>query len=534
MYLPGLPSFLALACVQSGGLRATSQRCPQPAASPPATATMAPSPRKRTVVTPTLPALDVAALPPVGDKAGAVRPRESSTSIEAADRAAAAFCSTIAQQQPADGDADPAIVRFAPADFQDVCDAANLFFAEHPRRPRFGREPCQVYNPANMHMHFGVREPTTGKILALVNMIPRTWTVGGTELKVAGIGGVCSHPVLSRGKGYVQRLVWHCIDLMKQEGYHMSQLDGIRQRYAYYGYDKCGAVTTYEINRTNVRRYFAAVGADMRGDEASSAPGVRAPPMPVRFVPIAATAKGGPLLAKVQAMQRASPAFFERGDDFALLCGDDLHAALDASDKFVGYLVGSDSTISEIEAATSQAAVGMIAAWALERGAAQGRIHGDKDGHFTISVKLAPWQAKAGLGVALGRFAEDVQTSADENWKVLDWASALSTTLALRAATGKRRLGPGKVVVQLTDVVQLLTLTVDEHGVTSVSSVSGDRSVSDTVDVRTDSMTAMRVFWGPTAPEAVLEGKDEDESEALEVLSQWCPLPLYTPSSDSV
>ena len=88
-------------------------------------------------------------------------------------------------------------------------------------------------------------------------MVPRSWMVGGVELKCAGVGGVCSHPVLARGAGYVQQLMDHIIARMKAEGYHLSVLGGIRQRYAYYGYEKCGVATSYAINRSNVRRYFA-------------------------------------------------------------------------------------------------------------------------------------------------------------------------------------------------------------------------------------------------------------------------------------
>jgi hypothetical protein len=116
-----------------------------------------------------------------------------------------------------------------PGDFHEVCDCANLWFSDHAGfSPSFGRRPSQVYRPESMHWHWGMR--VNGQLLALLNIVPRTWVVGGVELKVAGIGGVSSHPVLARGVGYVQELMDHVIQIMRDEGYHLSVLGGIRQR----------------------------------------------------------------------------------------------------------------------------------------------------------------------------------------------------------------------------------------------------------------------------------------------------------------
>ena len=45
---------------------------------------------------------------------------------------------------------------------------------------------------------------------------------------------------------------------------------------------------------------------------------------------------------------------------------------------------------------------------------------------------------------------------------------------------------------------------------------------------------AMGVLFGPLAPDAAVEGKDEGEDEALEILGRWCPLPLCMAPADSV
>ena len=172
---------------------------------------------------------------------------------------------------------------------------------------------------------------------------------------------------------------------------------------AYYGYDKVGLATTFAVNRSNVRRYFAANSSvDMRHNEASSAPGTRSQPMAVTFTRIGDDAA---LLAQAQAMQRTSPAYCERGDDFALLCGGGLQAAFDDEGNMVGYLLGSGGSINEMEAVSTEAAVGMVrscslsphlfrffltlprishlplqvTSFVMENGSGSGRVHGDDD-----------------------------------------------------------------------------------------------------------------------------------------------------------
>jgi hypothetical protein len=414
----------------------------------------------------------------------------------------------------------------------------------------------QVYTPENMHWHFGMRK--NGQLLALVNSCPRTWVVGGVELKVAGIGGVCSHPVLARGAGYIQVLMNHVIDRMHADGVHLSFLGGIRQRYAYYGYDKCGLSTTFSINRSNVRRYFAqSSSVDMRDNESSSAPGMRLAPMEITFANLAATdmEQADAMLAAAQELQRASPAYNERGDDFALLCGSGLTVAMDSeTGEFVGYLVAGPGSIREMEAISPEAAIGIVSSWCLQHGAASGRVHGDDDGHYSVALTLPQWHAQGTIGRMLGRFAETVSTSPDHNWKVLDWPATVGATLALRAATAAVPLAAGAVTLILSDIGTAITMEVDgsgrvssvrtaaaaaQGGIGEAQAAAGEEGELEGEEggaavISTDSMTALRLLFGPLPPEAVLSTDDGGGDDALAMLSRWCPLPLYTPPPDSV
>lgn len=393
-----------------------------------------------------------------------------------------------------------------------------------------------------MHWHFGMRK--NGQLLALVNSCPRSWVVGGVELKVAGIGGVCSHPVLARGAGYIQALMNHVIDRMHAEGVHLSFLGGIRQRYAYYGYDKCGLSTTFSINRSNVRRYFAqSSSVDMSDDESSSAPGMRSPPMAITFANLADVEQGDAMLAAAQELQRSSPAYNERGDDFALLCGSGLTVAMDSeTGEFVGYLVAGAGSIREMEAIGPEAAIGIVTSWCLKHGAPSGRVHGDDDGHYAVALTLPQWQAQGAIGRMLGRFAETVSTSPDHNWKVLDWSATVGATLALRATTAAAPLAAGAVTLILSDLGTAITMEVDGSGrVSSVRTAAiqgGETAAGEggAAVISTDSMTALRLLFGPLPPEAVLSTDDGGggSGDGLAMLARWCPLPLYTPPPDSV
>ena len=85
--------------------------------------------------------------------------------------------------------------------------------------------------------------------------------------------------------------------------------------------------------------------------------------------------------------------------------------------------------------------------------------------------------------------------------------------------------------MHLTDKDLTLTLTVDASGGCTVAEGGGDAAGA----LRVDSMTAMRLFWGPQSPEAVvLPPEDAGAAASLATLGGWCPLPLYTAPPDSV
>ena len=120
----------------------------------------------------------------------------------------------------------------------------------------------QIYRPTDelMEALYAIRRD--GKIVSVVGVHPRDWKVGDTTLKLGGIGGVCTlHDY--RGQGLMKALMDRCVIDMKSEGYHVSWLGGQRQRYQYYGYERCGNRMSYWFRRANFR-HAGLVSTDIR------------------------------------------------------------------------------------------------------------------------------------------------------------------------------------------------------------------------------------------------------------------------------
>jgi len=117
--------------------------------------------------------------------------------------------------------------------------------------PNFSKMLPQLYRPEVMHWQWGIRRGE--QLMAIVGLFPRTLLVLDAKLSVGGIGGVSNHQRLSRGSGHMRQLMHHCKDQMKRDGCHLGFLGGQRQRYAYYGFDRCGSQTNFSISLKNVQ-----------------------------------------------------------------------------------------------------------------------------------------------------------------------------------------------------------------------------------------------------------------------------------------
>ena len=367
-------------------------------------------------------------------------------------------------------------------------DFLNLVFGTH--RPHdFENLLPAIYRPTEplMACNYAVREH--GKIRGIVGLFPMHWKVGDTTFKVGGIGGVSTHPK-SRGAGYMKALMNRCVAVMREEGYHLSYLGGQRQRYQYFGYERCGQVCSFSLNKNNLRHRFA--------DDPT-----------IGFEPLEKA--DGERLTRARQLHDAQHAHCLRApDDFYHHLRNwysQPHAALDSSGRMVGYLVANEKgdSVSELAAESEATALRMLRAWVAERSG------------WEVSIGLPSW--RAGLANMLGACCENYSVRPGGNWQIFDWAGVVGALLQARRLGGP--LSPGAVVIDIEGYGGLALRVAEDS--TACSSTSAP------ADLRCDPFTAMRLLFGPLPASQMLA-----LPASAAVLEQWCPLPLSWPHQDGV
>lgn len=381
------------------------------------------------------------------------------------------------------------LVQLNAADFEDAMDFMNLVFSAHGPIDFTQLLPA-LYQPDDemMGWNWAVREE--GRIRAVVGSFPITWQLGPAQLEVAGIGGVSSHP-RRRGAGYMRQLMEHCVQRMRDEGKHLSWLGGQRQRYAYFGYEKCGIGYSFSLSKTNLRHVY--------GDAESR----------LSFQPLEpgdATHRAGCIeLHDAQTYRCHRPA--ERFDSLLRSWKHRPHIALAPDGRMVGYVVtnASGNSVCEICAVSEGDPLLEVArAWTAQQSSSSAQF------------SLAPWHP---LVRALGPIAESFSTSSTGNWQVFDWQATLSALFSVRAHVGP--LLDGRVAVEIID-----------YGTVALEANGGETACTLTDEVpalRVDAATAHRLFFGPLPPSSTV-----DLSSNTAILEQWCPLPLYWNRQDGV
>jgi predicted N-acetyltransferase YhbS len=379
------------------------------------------------------------------------------------------------------------IVRLRAADFEEGLDFLNLVFSGYSPTD-FAKLLPVLYRPTDQHMgcNYAIRQQ--GRIRAVVGLFPLQWQAGPALLKVAGIGGVSTHPNYRNGN-LMKRLMQHCVAQMKAEGYHLSWLGGQRQRYLYHGYEKCGVGVSMSLSRSNLKHCFAGEPR-------------------LRFEPLAAGDQAR--LDRARALHDAQPSRARRvPGDFHLHCVSwhhRPHAALDHSGRMVGYLVANakGDAVTELVAESDEAAVEMARCWAAR---------GDQG----INIDLNP--AAPGPIRRLGQVCEGMNTHASGNWQFFAWEEVLGALLHLRRGMGP--LPAGRVVVGVEGYGQLALEVEGEHARAS--------RTEEEPAVRGAAPLMLRLLCGPLPPSQVAA-----LPAAASLLEAWCPLPLCWARQDGV
>ncbi len=373
-------------------------------------------------------------------------------------------------------------------DFEEAMDFLNLAFSEHGPID-FATLLPSIYRPTDRHMANNYAIKKDGRICAIVGLFPITWHVGDAVLRVAGIGGVSTHPDL-RGSGLMTALMEHCVGLMTAQKYPLSWLGGQRQRYLYFGYERCGNTNVFTVSKTNLKHCF-------EGDP------------DIRFEAIGPEDRDR--IAGARALHDAQPMYCQRSlEDFHIYCtcrSFGLFAALDGSGRMVGYLVASQKSdyVAELGADDDDIALEMLRAWVAH--------HSER----STTVDVGPMGGD--LIYKLGRCCEAVSVRPSGNWQVIDWIAVTDALMKMRRRSGP--MAEGSVVVGIEGYGAIrLQAEGDE---------AGCAAADEDPDMSCDAPTAMRLLFGPLSPSLVMP-----LPEKAALLESWCPLPLTWKRQDGV
>ena len=206
---------------------------------------------------------------------------------------------------------------------------------------------------------------------------------------------------------------------LREEGYPLSWLGGQRQRYGYYGYEKCGINYQLSLAPINVRHVFGD------GD------------LGIEFRPLERQDRTH--LQGVIGLHDAQPILGvrprERFYNMLLSWYHKPHIAISPDSRMIGYVVanGNGDRITEILAVNEgEPELQIAAAWVQQ--------HGEATFDLAPSNRLLPKLAAVCGGMSV---------HSSGNWQIFDWAAVLDALL--KAQSIVRPLADGAVVVEIAD-----------------------------------------------------------------------------------
>ena len=379
------------------------------------------------------------------------------------------------------------IVRLTAADFDEAISFLNLAFDEHGRH-NFEQQLPALYQRNDEHMGCNLAIRHEGRIVAVVGVFPLQWCVGDVRLRIAGIGGVSTHPDC-RGQGLMQRLMADALRQIELDRYDLSALGGQRQRYRYFGWELAGVDVVFHLNQKNIQHDLAR----------EPRPRITLEPMPEQTATIAA-AKA---IHDQQDMYCARDA--EGFSRFLRNSNARPHVAHNCDGRVVGYLVADTqgAEVRELVAVDTDTGMQMVRLW----------VESSPDGsRFKFS------SLPSALSRRLGQIAESTNVTPSCNWQVFNWPRTVDALLRQRHKA--MALPTGSVIIRINNGAIRL-------------SVDGDSAVCATTNeephFETDPCTAVRLLFGPTPPSGVLR-----LPQAAAILEAWCPLPLSISNQDRV
>lgn len=383
------------------------------------------------------------------------------------------------------------LVHLTSRDFEEAMDFLNLVFSQTNFPHDFARRMPMVCRPEEAYMNRHLAIKRDGRIRAMLLSSPSEVTVAGRRLRVAGIGSVATH-LNERGNGLMRQLMEQAIREMEEEGTDLSALGGQRQRYQYYGYDRCGLTYSYTLTARNLRHS-------------------RYPVPDWRFEPI--REEDISLLEQAQRLYEEQPLHASRGgaDDFYrfLISRHDLpYACLDREGRMVGYLTvdASRKGAAELVADSQEHGVDLMAAWIASNGLDQ------------LTRPVHPWERQ--MMRTLGGICESFYAAPDHQYRIFHWERVVQAFLELKRSYAP--LADGELVLEIQDWGRLAVSVRGGEPFCERTQTAPHLSLS--------SFEAMRAVFGPFPADcsAALPA-----DRAL-LFQSWFPLPLSWWGQDNV
>lgn len=291
-------------------------------------------------------------------------------------------------------------------------------------------------------------------------------------------------------------------DGMRQAGADFGCLGGQRQRYQYFGYDRCGQLAHFEINRANIRHVYGAT---------------HTPRYAFRQM-----VQGDPALDACRALFAARPAHAVRAPERFLdivASWESIAWIMEEEGVFKGYLVASKEGdgIHELAPATGVFHADVVADWIVG--------HGNKK----VSVVLPPYEQE-GMD-ALSRLAESMQLEAADNMAVFRFDTTVHAFFKLKATYESLPDG-------------CLVLSVEGHPSFRMEAANGTVHAEQTDDPAhlvlsyTDALAFLFSPLGglcaPGLERRGIPGPAGFGSAERALARAWFPLPLFFDKADNV
>ena len=388
---------------------------------------------------------------------------------------------------------DVTVVRLTADDYDAAMDFLNLVFSQAGRPHDFEKILPKMWVMDDEHMgkHLAIKEK--GRIQAILGVYPLKTIINGQTFMFSTVGNVATH-IKYRSRGYMTRLLDEAMLELDRIGADAARLEGLRQRYNRYGFEKSGSLYSYTLSARNIRACFG----DLLSDD-------------IRFAQI--HAEDTPLLKQAWELFYCREMAVDRNNlnDFFLTLlawQNQPWAAFDPDGHMIGYLCASSNftELAEQVADNTQHLVEMLCAWVMQH---------QLD---SITFSLAPWELSASR--TFNRICEQFFILPASQFLIRNFAGLTDALLAIQARL--LSLPPGEVVLSIDDYGSIALQVEGKKGRCIKTQEEGE--------LQMDRLTATRLLFGPMPPSTVIQMPDS----IAPLLNAWLPLPLSWSGQDRV